>query len=165
MSPKAGSKSRRPAIVGEDNRNRHHPESTNVSSPVQQAARRRRKVQVHDSEAELDQAGYARDDFVVSDAEIRPEDESDGSSDGFEPIRQRGKLQRRNLPQVGPPIASDDRMATVTPVHRMCIEEFVRHGKLLGEEVWSQHVVAKCLLTLSRFKATRGFAGYHSQRR
>jgi bloom syndrome protein len=120
---------------GGKNRDRHHPESTNVSSPIQQAAGRRRKAQIQDSEVDLHQVGYVRDHFVVSDAEVQHEDGSEGSSDGFEPVRQRGKLQRRKKPEIGPPIASDDRMATVTPLHRMCIEEFVHHGKSLGEEV------------------------------
>ena len=167
VSPKPGNKVSIRPNNDAGNRHRHHPESTNVSSPVQQMAKRRRKAQGQiEPDAASNLGGYVHDDFVVSDGEALSDDEFNDSSDGFEPIRQRGKLQRREKPQVGPPIASDDRMATVTDLHRIVIEDFVHRAKDLGERVSTlEFHRGSFILTLDRSKATRDFVEYHSQRR
>ncbi len=104
-----------------------YPESTNVSSPVQAASRRRTVRKKDQCEAEGRHAnGYARDDFVVSDEE----------DDGFENVRVAGK-PRREPPQrqLGPPITIDEKMARLNPTHRDIVNEFVYVAKKECERV------------------------------
>ncbi|KAF2100100.1 ATP-dependent DNA helicase [Rhizodiscina lignyota] len=108
---------------------REYPMSTNVSSPVQ-AASRRRRAQVNDDE-EMDAThpdGYDRDGFVVNDDE-----ESD---DAFEPVRNAREAPRsirRKSP--GPPITVDQKMASLSDVHRDIVEDFVREGRKICRRI------------------------------
>lgn len=103
-----------------------YPQSTNVSSPVQDASRRRvgrTNTQVEIKERHTN--GYARDDFTVSDED----------SDGFEAVRVAGKASRVRAQQLGPPITTDQKMEELNPIHRLVVDDFVREAKKECEKV------------------------------
>lgn len=92
------------------------PQSTNVSSPVQSANRRRLARYRHTNTAE-------------------DEGDSDRDSDGFERIRVAGKNERKakNLP--GPPITQDHRYDRLDPLHKTVAEDFMVYAKNYCQDV------------------------------
>ena len=111
--------------------------STNISSPIQAASRRR--VAQHgreDVEPSLHQNGYLRDNFVVSDGdEERFETTDEDDDDAFEPIREAGKPHVSKKRELGPPIATDVRMDRLNPTHKLVVDEFVDRAKDEGDKV------------------------------
>jgi bloom syndrome protein len=90
------------------------PQSTNVSSPVQ-AANRRRLARYCDN----------------------AEDDSDGDdSEGFEPIRVAGNREQKGKSILGPPITQDRRFDELDPLHKMVAEDFMVYAKRFCQEVW-----------------------------
>ncbi|PWY70964.1 recQ family helicase MusN [Aspergillus heteromorphus CBS 117.55] len=87
----------------------YHPQSTNVSSPVQSANQRR----------------LARFQY----REAGGESTQDEDSDGFEQIRVAGKprAERRRTP--GPPITQDHRFDQLDPLHKAVAEDFMVYAK------------------------------------
>lgn len=142
ISPNGKAKMSKPAFkpktTGVRATRRDYPQSTNVSSPVQAASRRRQVL--HDwedpkAERALHRNGYARDNFVISDDEAYNSEENDEEEEeGFEPIREAGKPQRTTR-QLGPPITTDEKLERLNPTHRMVVEDFVIHAKNLSENV------------------------------
>lgn len=112
---------------------REYPASTNVSSPVQAASRRRRARLVDDDEdgdvGGFHPNGYEDDGFVVGDNE--------NSDDGFEPVRNGPRrLARSTRPRSpGPPITVDQKMAQLPDVQRYMVEDFVVRGGQLGQQI------------------------------
>jgi len=93
-----------------------YPQSTMVSSPVQSAQDRR-----------LDRFQYtgpAVEHFSADD-----------DSDGFEPIRVTGKSRRANTHEMGPPITSDQRLDRLDHMHRVVVEDFQEHAKIMLQDV------------------------------
>jgi bloom syndrome protein len=88
------------------------PQSTNVSSPVQSANRRR-----------LAQYRYQGD----SDGEME--------SDGFEPIRIAGKPRHEPRRSPGPPITSDERFDRLDSLHKTVAEDFMFYAKRFCQDV------------------------------
>ena len=110
------------------------PTSTNVSSPVQAAARRRVK-QKNQRDPGLHKNTYSRDDFVVDDDDgsfIETEDESD---DGFGPIRVKGQNWGGSKKPLGPPITIDEKLERLNDIHRMVVEDFLENAKELSQKV------------------------------
>ncbi|KAJ9257353.1 hypothetical protein DTO207G8_2107 [Paecilomyces variotii] len=87
-----------------------YPQSTNVSSPILSASRRR----------------AAR---KGTDAMQGPQLSEDEDSDGFERIRIAGKPERRERHTVGPPITGDEKMKELDSIHHMVVEDFVIRAK------------------------------------
>ncbi|PYH91967.1 recQ family helicase MusN [Aspergillus ellipticus CBS 707.79] len=87
----------------------YHPQSTNVSSPVQSANQRR----------------LARFQYRNQEGEST----ADEDSDGFEQIRVAGKprAERRRTP--GPPITQDRRFDQLDPLHKAVAEDFMVYAK------------------------------------
>ena len=118
-----------------------HPQSTNVSSPIQQAKQRRQRRRKPSPEPSarknLHSNGYADDGFVISD----DQDIDDGSSDtdGFEPLRVAGESRSATQLSLGPPITTDESMSKLDGIHRMVVDEFVRVAKVEGEKVRNDH--------------------------
>ena len=114
-----------------------HPTSTNVSSPIQAASRRRVKQKGSaQTELALHRNGYFGDNLVVDDNEDGLFNETeDGSEDGFGPIREKG--QSRNVPKrpLGPPITIDDKLERLNPIHAMVVEDFLQNAKELSQKV------------------------------
>ena len=115
-----------------------YPLSTNVSSPVQAASKRRNLLKVKGQpELDLYSNGYSRDDFCVSDngtAYSGPDDESDW---GFEPSREVGKTRETRKRQLGPPITTDEKLESLNPTHQMVVVEFMHHAIELSRKVSS----------------------------
>ncbi|KAL4869058.1 hypothetical protein BDV12DRAFT_88620 [Aspergillus spectabilis] len=91
------------------------PESTNVSSPVQTANRRRLAHYRHN-------AGDGESD-------------SDRDSDGFERIRVAGRKERNEKKQPGPPITQDHRFDRLDPLHKAVAEDFMVYAKNYCQDV------------------------------
>ena len=120
-----------------------HPQSTNVSSPIQQAKQRRQRRRKPSPEPSarqnLHSNGYADDGFVVSDEQDIDDDSSD--TDGFEPLRVAGESRSATQLSLGPPITTDESMSKLDGIHRMVVDEFVRVAKIEGEKVRNNHQV------------------------
>ena len=118
-----------------------YPASTNVSSPVQAASRRRLKEgSKAASGRDLTRHGYAKDDFVYDDDEDvdvgRVDEEDSADSDAFEPVRERGKsrdLFRKKA--LGPPITVNERIANLPELHRVVVENFLEDAKQEAQKV------------------------------
>jgi len=113
------------------------PQSTNVSSPIQAASRRRHARQdQRELDTGLHRNGYERDDFVISDNEgDRFEEHEEDDEDAFEPIREAGVIQNVRKRQLGPPITVDQKLERLNPTHRMVVDEFMVHAKRECEKV------------------------------
>lgn len=110
-----------------------HPLSTNVSSPIQATSKRRRGrvVEVEDDENKtLHANSYERDGFVASD-----NNEEEYSDDAFEPVRTIGIKRNASRRELGPPITTDLIMDSLSPNHRMIVEDFMRHAKQMCSEI------------------------------
>lgn len=94
---------------------RELPASTNVSSPVQAAAKRKKATK----KTNIDH----HDAFIASDDETEDDDE-----DAFEPVREVGRVPKSNTRQLGPPITSDVIMDSLDEVHRALVEQFVEEA-------------------------------------
>lgn len=86
------------------------PQSTNVSSPVQSANRRR-----------LDRYKYT--DAASDDSD------SDMDSDGFEKVRVAGRKERKGKNLPGPPITQDHRFDQLDTLHKTVAEDFMVYAK------------------------------------
>ncbi|KAK3077730.1 hypothetical protein LTS18_009466, partial [Coniosporium uncinatum] len=117
-----------------------YPLSTNVSSPVQAAASRKRKASSNDYDGggEMHPNGYYRDSFVVAD-----NDESEDSY--FEPVREAGKsrTKRKEPRELGPPITTDEKMANLSDVHRVIVEAFVTEGREVCRKIMNERQLRK----------------------
>lgn len=98
-----------------------YPQSTMVSSPVQSAQDRR-----------LERFQYAG-----------PSEEHSGGddSDGFEPIRVTGKSSGMKTREMGPPITSDQKLDQLGHMHRVVVEDFQEHAKIMLQDVSSPFLV------------------------
>lgn len=112
-----------------------YPASTNISSPIQAASRRRLKHDKCSPTPELHRNGYARDDFVVDDEEHDYHNESEDESDAFESPRMSRSSRKRTL---GPPIR---KVQTLQPIHEMIVDNFVENAK---EECRKASIVVHC---------------------
>ncbi|KAJ6128966.1 hypothetical protein N7471_010183 [Penicillium samsonianum] len=92
------------------------PQSTMVSSPVQAAQDRR-----------LDRYQY------TGAPAAHPSVDED--SDGFEPIRTTGKPRRANTHEMGPPITSDQKLDRLDHMHRVVVEDFQEHAKIMLQDL------------------------------
>ncbi|PLN81786.1 RecQ family helicase MusN [Aspergillus taichungensis] len=93
----------------------YHPQSTNVSSPVQAANKRRL-------------ARYRYD-------EPQGASDSERDSDGFERIRVAGKQRREKKRSPGPPITQDVRFDRLDPLHKAVAEDFMVYAKNYCQEL------------------------------
>ncbi|KAG0158253.1 hypothetical protein PDIDSM_5766 [Penicillium digitatum] len=92
------------------------PQSTMVSSPVQAAQDRR-----------LDRYQYTSAPAARTSV--------DEDSDGFEPIRITGKSRRANTYEMGPPITSDQKLDRLNQMHRVVVEDFQEHAKIMLQDL------------------------------
>lgn len=128
-----------------------YPPSTNVSSPVQAASRR--KANPRSKVATL-KNGSVKDDFVVE--EDDPEDAfedliptvrqcrnvrrvahetSDESDENFGPVREAGQAPRLRKRNLGPPITTDDKLERLNSMHRVVVDNFMREAKQKSDKV------------------------------
>lgn len=111
------------------------PESTYISSPIQQAMTNRKQSRQPQINSRF--AGYAHDNFVVPDDD-KDEDyqDDDDEDDGFEPIREGGRMapppQKR---RVGQRITADATMDNLNEMHRFVVDAFVRDAKVIAGRI------------------------------
>jgi len=142
VTPRAKSKAKEPAKKRAKKGSKEQlPLSTNVSSPVEEVAKRRKPAQDAQKGA-LHASGYERDNFVVSDPDdetygnAASADESDAYDDvDFAPIRHRGQLRREKTRELGPPIVVDSTMSGLNDIHRMVVDNFVQEAKTKCSEI------------------------------
>jgi bloom syndrome protein len=106
-----------------------YPQSTNVSSPIH-AASKRRKAQnsLPNQEYRSRMPDFGDDDVSAS---------SDSDAEYFEPVHGGGTLDFARSKEVGPPITSDKQMteAKVSELHQDVISSFVPEAKKLEEKM------------------------------
>ncbi|PGH29181.1 bloom syndrome protein [[Emmonsia] crescens] len=85
-----------------------YPQSTNVSSPIQESLRRRKLGR-----------GYTGQDTF----------EEEDESDGFEPIRDAGLQDRSDDNNLGPPITDDGKLSRLDPLQSIIVDEFMFYAK------------------------------------
>lgn len=136
---KASKPASKPKSTGVQAALRDYPQSTNVSSPIQAASRRRQVLREWEdpkTERTLHRNGYARDNFVISDDEAYNSEGNDAEGDeGFESIREAGKPKRTTRRQLGPPITTDEKLERLNLTHRMVVEDFMVHARRLSNNV------------------------------
>lgn len=143
----------------------NYPPSTNISSPVQAASRSRTVPRL---KAKASRYEYVEDDFVDDDSEEAFEeprytrtpqrktaryftDSHKDSDDEFESVREAGRPRRSKKRDIGPPITIDEKLASLNPIHRGVVENF-----LFEAQKESDKVGASCLLpVLKTFPLTK----------
>lgn len=124
----------------------HHPQSTNVSSPVHTKPRNGGILR-NRGDVPLHRNGYERDNFVVTDEEDFPEeandDDDDEEDDGFEPIREAGRKRRHKRNEIGPPITIDAKLEQLDEVHRDVVENFEVEAEQLAKKVCLHELPSK----------------------
>jgi len=125
-----------------------YPLSTNVSSPIQAASKRRKlpKAQAQKGLG-LHSNGYVQDDFVVSDNESAyntSEDRSDAGRGLIQAIGTSREIRKRKL---GPPITTDEKLERLNSLHQMVVVEFMHDALALGRKVSSLKYSATLLPT------------------
>ena len=126
-----------------------YPASTNVSSPVQAASRRRAAKPLPASPTRhLDRNGYLKDDYVNSDED---DPTYDDASEGFEPVRQAGVSRVSRKRQLGPPITIDEKIERLNSIHQAVVENFVevakqRSNRLLTDKGLRDHPFTDTIL-------------------
>jgi len=128
------------------------PLSTNVSSPVNEALRRKKGKKA--VRAEVHANGYYRDDFVMSDPEDDDYAEDDDDFDeAFEPVRVAGKQRREKIRTMGPPIRSDRVMEDLDDIHRDIVEEFIETASKKAKEISIQRNLCQIPFTNTILRA------------
>ena len=113
------------------------PASTNVSSPVQ-AASRRRVLQKSNPQPELelhrsvDCHDHSANDGGDDGSYMETENESE---DGFSPIKEKGQSRSAVKRPLGPPITIDEKLERLHSIHRMVVENFLLNAKDLSQKV------------------------------
>ena len=112
------------------------PLSTNVSSPIQAASRRRiAQYSKRDSNFKSNSKGYSHDNFVVSDNDTVSVNEFEEEPEGFEPLREVGKSWSSKKRELGPPIMTDEKLGKLNQTHRMVVDDFMVQAKKESENV------------------------------
>ena len=151
-SPNSKAKGKsKPSAAAQKKKSGGDPQSTMVSSPVQAAQDRR-----------LDRYQYTG----VPAARLSVDEDSDG----FEPIRTTGKPRRANTHEMGPPITSDQKLDQLDHMHRVVVEDFQEHAKIMLQDVSNRrsyrHTIKKLTVVYSlslrrAFGANRSLIRYY----
>lgn len=106
-----------------------------VSSP---AAPRRKPAKKLGHDGDGDEAF---DEFVISDNE----------DNAFEPLPRR-RQRREETPQLGPPITTDEKMASLPGIHRVFVTQFIEAAKGLDEKIRNKAGLRRPLFTEANFR-------------
>jgi bloom syndrome protein len=110
-----------------------HPQSTNVSSPIQYVARERPlRARAPPRKAATSRRQQVPYDCIGADA---PNQIIASDNDDVDSIPLSRRPKRKTKQQLGPPITTDERMSTLDETHRLVVENFVQNAKDLGEKV------------------------------
>ena len=112
-----------------------YPQSTNVSSPMQAATKRRvtKKTQVLGAPA-LKHSRHVRGASGMSDGDSSCYHPGDDSGDAFEPISDI-PLIREQKRRLGPPITIDEKMKSLDSTHRIVVDDFMVQAATENERV------------------------------
>lgn len=114
------------------------PESTYISSPIQQAMSNRKQGRQQQIDNRF--TGYAYDQGFVFDDEEDEDymEDDDDEDDGFEPIREGGRMAPpppRPTRRVGQRITADATMESLNDMHRLVVDSFVVQAKKIAEKI------------------------------
>lgn len=141
-----------------------HPDfpSTNISSPIQAASRRRAKQANKAAQMlELRKFEYVNEeedhDIVVNDDEYEAPvyDAEDDSEDDFEPVREKGKTRVVSKRPLGPPITTDEKIERLPELHRAVVEDFLIAAKEESRKVCSARIALREMLIATRYSLRR----------
>ncbi len=123
--------------------------STNVSSPIQAASKRRKmpKAQAQTGLG-LHSKGYVQDDFVISDNESAYNMSENQSDAGTELIQDIGTSRAMRKRQLGPPITTDEKIERLNSLHQMVVVEFIHDAIALSRKVRSPKYSTTLLPTM-----------------
>ena len=112
-----------------------YPQSTNVSSPMQAATKRRvtKRTQVLGTAA-LQPNRHVRDASGMSDDASSCYRSGDDSEDAFEPTSELLSLREQKR-RLGPPITIDEKLKSLDSTHRMVVDDFMVHAATENERV------------------------------
>lgn len=118
------------------------PESTYISSPIQEAMTKRKQSRQPPSNGRFGQ--YAHDGgFVVDDEEDEDYmEEDDDEDDGFEPPRDNTRstrAQAQPTKRVGHRITSDETMDSLSEMHRLIVESFLPKAKTIASTLQNNY--------------------------
>ncbi|KAF2176382.1 hypothetical protein K469DRAFT_645841 [Zopfia rhizophila CBS 207.26] len=117
--------------------------STNISSPVQAASKRRIQRFRYDDDEDDDyqeeghearihrHGGYKRDTFLVPDNSFDTNDDEDY----FEPVREGKSSVSNKRKQLAPPITVDQRVAGLNDTQKDILEDFMRGAKDMAKRI------------------------------
>lgn len=105
--------------------------STNISSPIQQVARRRKAAP---SKSPFHPNEYGRNSFVVT-SDPDDDDYQEDELDDFEPVRTSTVSRSRKPRELGPPITTDQKLASLSTIHQMVVEGFVEEAKREAQKI------------------------------
>lgn len=133
-------------------------QSTFVSSPVNQR-RKQRRASLNDEEDNVTKTsnGYANDGFVISDDDMRFEDEDDGQAneeeDDFAPLPQHrpAKPPAKKVRQ-SQPIVSKVRLQDLSGTHQDLVHGFVREARVIEEHIRNKKEIRRPLFTDGEFQ-------------
>ncbi|KAK3383762.1 hypothetical protein B0T24DRAFT_518487 [Lasiosphaeria ovina] len=140
-------------------RSRRPPPSTNVSSPLPAASKKRRikssvpavsAIDEHESDIETRGNGPNTNGFEKNEF-------SDIDEDAFEPVpahRRLGAQRQRTLDELGPPISRDSRLeeASLDEIHKECIRSFVEHATELEENLRNKNNIRRTIFTEQQYR-------------
>ncbi|KAK0733488.1 hypothetical protein B0T26DRAFT_684589 [Lasiosphaeria miniovina] len=140
-------------------RSQRPPPSTNVSSPLPAASKKRKikpsvpavsAIDEHESDMETrgngpNINGFEKDEF------------SDIDEDAFEPVpahRRLGAQRQPTLDELGPPISRDSRLegASLDEIHKECIRSFVEHATELEEDLRNKNNIRRAIFTEQQYR-------------
>lgn len=81
-----------------------------------------------------------QDDFVASDNESAYNMSEDQSDAGVELMRDIGTSRAMRKRQLGPPIETDEKIETLSPLHQMVLVEFMHDAMDLSRKVVRQNI-------------------------
>ncbi len=126
-------KTKAPTKLGRKRAAAKAPLSTNVSSPVQAAAKRKKPSKA--AQRTVVARGYQKDDFVVDDPDDYAESSEDDSSDAFAPILVAGQSRRQSTMALGPPITADASLEGLEEIHRDLVDSFVKTASKKAKDI------------------------------
>ena len=113
--------------------------STNVSSPILAASRRRAKQPSKRSVArDLEGDEFSQsdeNDFIIDDDDVAALNDTLQDSDGFESMVMKTGTSKNTKKRLGPPITVDEKIHRLNPVHQDVVEEFLQTAKKQSQTV------------------------------
>ncbi|KAM4059067.1 DEAD/DEAH box helicase [Hirsutella rhossiliensis] len=146
-----GSKSKSKAAKKGKGQEASPMQSTYVSSPMGRRKSRARAVVESEDEGDLPTTshGYSNDGFIVSDDEMREDDNED---DAFDPLPQHRPAKPASQNKFSPQITSDERLGNLSEIHQDLVNAFVPEAQKLEEQIRNKKELRRPLFTERDFR-------------